>query len=90
MAALERLWRVVDVDIGCDFPFVALINAEKSVAVWMAGCDFEELRLSLRSNTGPPSFDSVAATFEVAKDAKTARLSMRRGGIVLSLHKSQR
>ena len=53
MAALERSWRVVDVDIGCDFPFVALINAEKSVGVLMAGCDFEELRLSLRSNTGP-------------------------------------
>ena len=53
MAALERFWRVFDVDIGCDFPFVALINAEKSVAVWMAGCDFEEFRLSLHSNTGP-------------------------------------
>lgn len=36
------------------------------------------------------SLDSAMAAFEVAKDAKTARPSMRREGIVLSLHGSQK
>ena len=52
MAALERFWRVIHIDIACDFPLVALVNAEKSGVVRVAACNFEEFRLALRGDTG--------------------------------------
>jgi len=51
VAALERSRRLVDVDIASDLPFVALVNAEKGVAMRMAACNFEE-RLTLHGHAG--------------------------------------
>ena len=43
VAALERFWRSFDIDVACNFPLIAFVNAIQSFAMRVTGRDFEEV-----------------------------------------------